>query len=191
MRNFLVEIIYIVEGDGTHLQTLELKIHYFNFYYSSQTLTPRKVPAYDLFHVLQILGERVTTSEPQSPDAPDVTHNNLILLQRGMINSLVSELQGVAVIARGEDVSGLRGGSTPNSDGNFVNSNKSISSMLFVLQQSVVARSLKLLSPGRTPQKWSLNCGRSCAVQRPHMMSPHWFCAVIKSQLPRNLVIAS
>lgn len=206
-----------MEGDGTHLQTLELKIHYFNFYCFSQTLALRKVPAYDLSHVLQILGERVMTSEPQSPDAPDVTHNNLILEQiemilkadyskllptnwegvegeiadainqisksrdlfnRGllsafqeigrseaietpfntqifpgrlgdlaeglneMIGSLVSQLQGVAVIARGEEVSRLRGGSTLNSVGNFVNSKKNISSMLFVLQQSVLARAM-------------------------------------------------
>jgi len=57
MRNFRVEIIYIVEGDGTHLQTLGLKTHYLNFYCSSQALALRKGSAYDLFHILQILGE--------------------------------------------------------------------------------------------------------------------------------------
>jgi len=162
-------------------------------------------------------GELESPEEPQSPDAPEVTHNNLILEQiemilkadyskllptnwegvegeiahainqisksrdlfnrnllstfqeigrseaietpfntqifpgrlgdlaeglNEMINGLVSQLQGVALIARGEDVSGLRRRSTPDSDDNFVNSNKSISSMLFVLQQSVVARAM-------------------------------------------------
>jgi len=83
---------------------LGLKAHCFNFYCSSQTLALRKGPAYDPLHVLQISEERITTSEPQSPDAPDVTDNNLIHEQIEMINSLVSELQGVAVIAKGEDV---------------------------------------------------------------------------------------
>lgn len=93
-----------MEGDGTHLQTLGLKAHYLNFYCSSQTLALRKGPTYDSLHVLQISGERITTCEPHSPDAPDVTDNNLIFEQIEMINSLVSELQGVAVIAKGEDV---------------------------------------------------------------------------------------